>query len=161
MNIALYSFNRLEVDLVDNLSKKIKSTLKNIDKIYLYTENTLKERLSQRTGLNELLNDYKKEKIDMIVFQSITAIGTDDYIQSLILNKLMKSNIHFYLIDLEMDSESEKAKMFMQTKIFMGKAIRKENMRRSKIANDMLKQLQEGKVKFYTYCRVDNDSHNK
>ena len=43
----------------------------------------------------------------------------------------------------------------------MGKAIRKENMRRSKIANDMLKQLQEGKVKFYTYCRVDNDSHNK
>ena len=88
MNIALYSFNRLEVDLVDNLSKKIKSTFKNIDKIYLYTENTLKERLSQRTGLNELLNDYKKEKIDMIVFQSITAIGTDDYIQSLILNKL-------------------------------------------------------------------------
>lgn len=161
MNIALYSFNRLEVNLVENLSKEIKSKFKNIDKIYLYTENTLKERLSQRTALNELLNDYKKEKIDMIVFQSITAIGTDDYIQSVILNKLMKSNIHFYFIDLEMDSESEESKMFIHTKIFMGESIRKENMRRSKVVNDMLKQLQEGKVKFFTYCRVSNDSQNK
>lgn len=161
MNVALYSFKRLEANLVVTLNNKIREKFKSVDKIYIYTENTLKERMSQRLALKELLKDYENKKINIIVFESIEAIGTDDYIQSVILNKLMKNNIDFYLMDIDVDSKLEESKMLISIKIFMGETIRNENIKRSKTVNNLLNKLENGKVKFYTYCRVSNDSQLK
>lgn len=60
MNVGIYSFSRLECNQINILSIKIKDKLL-VNNIYLYLENTTKQRISKREAFIELLWTMKKE----------------------------------------------------------------------------------------------------
>ena len=57
MNIGIYNFKTLKLS---EINKIIFETDLNIDEVYIYSENTAKERIEHRKGLEKIINDYKK-----------------------------------------------------------------------------------------------------
>lgn len=70
MNIGLYSFERLEIKKLEEISNKIKTIYwgENVN-IYIYSENTVKQRIKERQALYQMIEDYEKGKIEVIIFE--------------------------------------------------------------------------------------------
>lgn len=87
MKVGLYSFERMELAQINKLLKKINERLR-VDKIYLYSENTCKERYSQREGFKKMLEDYQNKKIDIIAVENLNSFGKDGNVKLQILKEL-------------------------------------------------------------------------
>ncbi len=77
MHVGLYSFKRMKLAEAKLLGCDIKRLLE-VDDILLYLENTNKERIIERKALEMMLDDYDKHKIQLIVFEDMKALGSDD-----------------------------------------------------------------------------------
>lgn len=120
MNVGIYSFETLEVQKINMIDSQVKKRFKDVEKVYVYSENTLKQEISQRVGLRKMLKDYKNKKISIIVLENMKALGTEFYLQSMILKKLMKNNNKFYILDIGVDSTSKDGIEFINTLISIG-----------------------------------------
>src|SRR5574344_1606733 len=99
MNFGLYSFKTLELNKIKELERKIMDNFPNANKICIYSENTNKQRLCKRDGLEKMLTDYTQKKIDFIAFENIEALGTELYIATEVIEKLNDSNVNFIILD--------------------------------------------------------------
>jgi len=99
MNIGLYSFQNPELIETSKLIKELKNMFI-IDNIYMYSENTNKERIEYRDGLKRLIEDYRNKKIDIIAFKDLNSLGSNRYIRGKILQTLLEGNYDFSFINL-------------------------------------------------------------
>lgn len=132
MDVAFYSFKRIEVGQVHKIGLKIKEENPFTDKIYIYTENTNKQRISCRQGFRQMVEDYKKSKFDVIIFESFKSMSEDEYTRGLMLKELMKQNIKFYFLDKHLTSNSEVDKSILLIQVYIAESIKKSNNQRSK-----------------------------
>lgn len=95
MNVGLYSFETFEVCKIENLKKFIYEIMGRKCGIYIYSENTRKERLSKRDGLRKMLEDYRNSKIDIIFFEDRKALGSDDYTSFRVLKVLSDEKVNY------------------------------------------------------------------
>ena len=95
MNIGIYNFKTLKLS---EINKIIFETDLNIDEVFIYTENTTKERIEQRKGLEKIIEDYKKGAIDVIVFEKSSSLGTSDFTKSLVIKEFMKNKCRYYCV---------------------------------------------------------------
>ena len=63
--------------------------------IYIYSENTRKERLSKRDGLRKMLEDYRNLKIKIIFFEDRKALGMDEYTTYRVLKILSDEKVNY------------------------------------------------------------------
>ena len=134
MNVGIYSFSRLECNQVNILSIKIKDKLL-VNNIYLYLENTTKQRISKREALYRIIKDYEQGIIDAIVFEDFKALGSDLYIRGKILKLLLENNISFFFIKEDIESTSIIGKEQIKIMIFTSTKFIEENDRRSVMEN--------------------------
>lgn len=95
MNVGLYSFETFEFSKVENLKKLIYEIMGRKCEIYIYSENTRKERLSKRDGLRKMLEDYRESKINIIFFEDRKALGSDDYTTYRVLKILSDEKVNY------------------------------------------------------------------
>jgi len=95
MNVGLYSFETFELSKVENLKKLIYEIMGRKCGIYIYSENTRKERLSKRDGLRKMLEDYRNSKIDIIFFENRKSLGSDEYTSYRVLKILSDENVKY------------------------------------------------------------------
>lgn len=95
MKVGLYSFKTMEFSKIENLRNHIFRMFGRKCEIYIYSENTRKEKLAKRDGLRKILEDYRNSKIDMIVFENREALGTDEYNSYRILKILSDEKVKF------------------------------------------------------------------
>lgn len=98
MNVGIYSFQTMELIQINKLIKKINERLK-IDKIYLYSENTHKERYCKREGFKKMLEDYQNKKIDIIAVESLESFGKDGNVKLQILKELQERRYKLIFIN--------------------------------------------------------------
>lgn len=134
MNVGIYSFSRLECNQVNILSIKIKDKLL-VNNIYLYLENTTKQRISKREALYRIIKDYEQGIIDAIVFEDFKSLGSDLYIRGKILKLLLENNISFFFIKEDFESTSIIGKEQIKIMIFTATKFKEENDRRSVMGN--------------------------
>ena len=138
MNVGFYSFYRLEFSQIYILNIKIKDKLP-ANNIYIYSENTGKQRINKREALNKIIDDYNQKIIDCIVFENIKALGSDFYMRSKILKILIENNINFIFLEENIVSTSLIKKEKIEMMIFMADTLKEEHDRRSKIGNNIKK----------------------
>lgn len=138
MNVGFYSFYRLEFSQIYILNIKIKDKLP-ANNIYIYSENTTKQRINKREALNKIIDDYNQKIIDCIVFENLKALGSDFYMRSKILKILIENNINFIFLEENIVSTSSVKKEKIEMMIFMANRLKEEHDRRSKIGNNIKK----------------------
>lgn len=135
MNIGLYSFKMFEAQMVEIANIKIKYKLLKVSNVYLYSENTTKQRINKRDGFYKMLQDYLQGKIDIIVFENMQSLGSDIYIRGELLKLLLKLHIDFFLIEEDILSTSCIGTEVLNIIIYMIAKSKKENDKRSKMGN--------------------------
>lgn len=110
MNIGLYSFDTIEFNKLKNIIQKMPFQF---DNLYLYTENSDKERIRKRDGFNRIIEDYKSKKIDKIVFEDGLSLGSSQYIRSQIFKRLLYSNCEYHCIDEAEVNDADYIRMFI------------------------------------------------
>lgn len=138
MNVGFYSFYRLEFSQIYILNIKIKDKLP-ANNIYIYSENTTKQRINKREALNKIIDDYNQKIIDCIVFENLKELGSDFYMRSKILKILIENNINFIFLEENIVSTSLVKKEKIEMMIFMANRLKEEHDRRSKIGNNIKK----------------------
>lgn len=138
MNVGFYSFYRLEFSQIYILNIKIKDKLP-ANNIYIYSENTEKQRINKREALNKIIDDYNQKIIDCIVFENLKALGNDFYMRSKILKILIENNINFIFLEENIVSTSLIKKEKIEMMIFMADTLKEEHDRGSKIGNNIKK----------------------
>lgn len=141
MNIGLYSFKTMNVNEINKLSEKLNDKFIYTKNIYIYSENTSKQKLSKRIGLEKIIKDYEKKKISLIAVKSINSFGSDLYINSEILMMLKEKEISFFIIDEDMESKSDVARKKIDTINFIEKTAKEENDKRSRIGKIIKEQM--------------------
>lgn len=136
MNIGLYSFERLEIKKLEGISNKIKTIYwgENVN-IYIYSENTVKQRIKERQALYQMIEDYEKGKIEVIIFENNQAFGSDLYTRSEILKMLLKKNIKFEIIEDSIVSTSIVGKKMLNMSLYFADYAKKDNDERSIMGN--------------------------
>ncbi len=136
MNIGLYSFERLEIKKLEEISNKIKTIYwgENVN-IYIYSENTVKQRIKERQALYQMIEDYEKGKIEVIIFENNQAFGSDLYTRSEILKMLLKKNIKFEIIEDSIVSTSIVGKKMLNMSLYFAEYAKKDNDERSIMGN--------------------------
>ena len=95
MNIGIYNFKTLKLS---EINKIIFETDLNVDEVYIYTENTSKERIEHRKGLEKIINDYKNGIIDIIVFEKSSSLGSCDFIKAQVIREFIKNECRYYCV---------------------------------------------------------------
>lgn len=95
MNVGLYSFKTFEFSKIEYLKKIIYQIMGRKCGIYIYSENTRKERLSKRDGLRKMLEDYRESKINIIFFEDREALGSDEYTSYRVLKILSDEKVNY------------------------------------------------------------------
>lgn len=136
MNIGLYSFERLEIKKLEEISNKIKTIYwgENVN-IYIYSENTVKQRIKERQALQQMIEDYEKGKIEVIVFEDSQALGSDLFTRSKILKTLLIKDINFRIIEDSIDSTSGIGKLKLNTLLIFAQYAKEDNDKRSIMGN--------------------------
>lgn len=136
MNIGLYSFQRLEMKKLENLNNEIKvKCLGFKTNIYIYSENTVKQRIKERQALHQMIQDYESGKIEVIYFENRDALGSDLYTRSEILKMLLKKNINFEIIEDSISSTSATGKLMLNMSLIFAESAKKDNDKRSIMGN--------------------------
>lgn len=141
MNIGLYSFKTMNVNEINKLSEKLNDKFIYTKNIYIYSENTSKQKLSKRIGLEKIIKDYEKKKISLIAVKSINSFGSDAYINSEILMMLKEKEISFFIIDEDIESKSDVARKKIDIINFIEKTAKEENDKRSRIGKIIKEQM--------------------
>lgn len=141
MNVGLYSFETFEVSKVEKLKKLIYEIMGRKCGIYIYSENTRKERLSKRDGLRKMLEDYSNSKIKIIFFEDRKALGSDDYTSFSVLKVLSDEKVNYTSLLDEIKYTSE-GKMQMEILAVYENYIKKYADERSRMGQK-LKARQE------------------
>lgn len=154
MNIGLYSFQRLEIKKLEGISNKIKTSYwgENV-KIYIYSENTVKQRIEDRQALHQMIEDYENGKIELIVFEDNQAMGSDLYIRSKILRMLLIKNINFRIIEDSIESTSSIDRLKLDTLLMFAQYAKEDNDKRSIMGN-----IVKDKNKEIVYVRHKGDT---
>ena len=136
MNIGLYSFERLEIKKLEGISNKIKTIYwgENVN-IYIYSENTVKQRIKERQALYQMIEDYEKGKIEVIIFENNEALGSDSYTRSEIIKLLQKKDIRFTIVENSIDSTSADGKIKLSILVSLAEYAKKDNDERSIMGN--------------------------
>ena len=132
MNIGLYSFKNMELIKTSNLIGKL-NRIFYLDDILLYSENTSREKMSQRFGFKKLLEDYDSNVIDIIVFEDIKSLGSDNYIRSQIYKALLSGNYEFYLLNQNLSSSKRQDRIFLKYIIDHEETLKNRMNERSKM----------------------------
>ena len=144
MNVGLYSFERLEVKKLEGISNKIKNYYFGAKvNIYIYSENTVKQRLKERQALYQMIEDYEKGKIEVIVFENNEALGSDSYTRSEIIKLLQKKDIRFIIVENSIDSTSADGKIKLSFSVSLAEYAKKNNDERSIMGNIIKEQNKE------------------
>ena len=143
MNVGLYSFETFEVSKVENLKNYIYKLMRRKCGIYIYSENTRKERLSKRDGLRKMLEDYRNSKIDMIFFEDRKALGNDDYTSFRVLKILSDEKVNYSSLTdgINYTSEGKMQMEFLTAFEHYIKMNADERSRRGQIYKEKLKQI--------------------
>ena len=143
MNVGLYSFETFEVSKVENLKILIHQLIRRKCGIYIYSENTNKERLSKRDGLRKMLEDYRNSKIDIIFFEDREALGSDEYTSYRILKILSDEKVNYTSLKDGLNNSSY-GKLQMELIAFFENYAKKYSDERSRMGQkfkDRQKQL--------------------
>jgi len=148
MNVGLYSFVTMDVKTVQKLSEEITHRLINVDDIFIYSENTNKERMSKRDGFKNMLQDYAKGKINVVVFQNLQTLGKDDIVRGELLQDLMGNRVKFFFIEAEMESVTDTGKNMLEATIFFSNKMKEINTEKSKRAskNKIIEEWKKKKI---------------
>lgn len=141
MNVGLYSFKTIELIQTSSLIKLINNMF-NADNIFLYSENTAKEKMSQRFGFNKLLEDYKLKEIDIIVFEDMKSLGNDSYVKSRIYKTLLSLDCEFYFLKEHLGFSKDYNKKIFNTIINYEEIVKAKMDERSRVG-----QLYKSKMK--------------
>jgi len=95
MKVGLYSFKTMEFSKIERLKNLIHDLMRRKCEIYIYSENTRKERLSKRDGLRKMLEDYRNSKINIIFFEDREALGSDAYTSFQVLKVLSDEKVKY------------------------------------------------------------------
>lgn len=144
MNIGLYSFNTIEVKQVEKLKNDIIQGFLCVDNIYLYSENTTKQRIQCRQAFRKIIEDYKNKKIDWIVFEDYNTMSQDYYTRGLMLKELLENKCNFEFLKENINSQSNK--IITELQIHMSNYLKESNDERSRRGNKIAKMLKDEKV---------------
>ncbi len=132
MNVGLYSFKNIELIKTSNFISKLNKFL-NLDNIFLYSENTSREKMNQRFGFKKLLEDYDAKIIDIIVFEDTKSLGSDNYIRSQIYKILLSGDYEFYFLNENLSSSEKQDRIFLKYIIDFEESLKTRMDKRSKI----------------------------
>lgn len=136
MNIGLYSFKNMELIKTSNFISKLNKFF-NLDNIFLYSENTSREKMNQRFGFKKLLEDYDAKIINIIVFEDIKSLGSDNYVRSQIYKILLSGNYEFYFLNENLSSSRRQDRMFLKYIIDFEEVLKTRMDKRSKIGQHL------------------------
>lgn len=131
MNVGLYSLNTMELKEISNIITDTRFTL-GVKKIFLYSENTKKEKMSKRFVFRKMLEDYEKGKIELIVFKNLKSIGKDKYIRSQILKELLLKDYKFCTLEENHNNLNLSGRIFTKNLIAEIEEEKKYNEQRDK-----------------------------
>ena len=89
--------------------------------------------MSQRFGFKKLLEDYDSNVIDIIVFEDIKSLGSDNYIRSQIYKALLSGNYEFYLLNQNLSSSKRQDRIFLKYIIDHEETLKNRMNERSKM----------------------------
>ena len=118
MNIGLYSFKNMELIKTSNFISKLNKFF-NLDNIFLYSENT------------------SREIINIIVFEDIKSLGSDNYVRSQIYKILLSGNYEFYFLNENLSSSRRQDRMFLKYIIDFEEVLKTRMDKRSKIGQHL------------------------
>lgn len=116
MNVGLYSLKTMELKENSILITDIRF-IPGVEQIFLYSENTEKEKRAKRVVFRKMLEDYKKRKIELIVFKNLAAIGKDKYERCQILKELLLNDYKFCTIEENHNNLNDFGKIFTKNLI--------------------------------------------
>ncbi len=153
MNVGLYSLKNMTAMEIGKLSRIIQKIFP-INDIYVYSENTPKQRISRREGLKKIIQDYNKEKVDLIVFEKLSSLGSDACIKGEALELLMKEKVKFFVIQENIDSTLEIGKQQIKMLTLIGEQQKEMNEQRNRTSNIDSREMKN----VFLYARVGNQN---
>lgn len=130
MNVGVYSFEIMKFKELEFLNTNSMFMI-GIEDIYLYSENNAKERIKEKTIFEKMLNDYKSEKIKLIIIKKLDSLGNNKYEKKKKLKELLENNYRFYCFEGNIHNLNTGGKIFTKNLI----AELEENTRGSVIKN--------------------------
>lgn len=130
MNVGVYSFEIMKFKELEFLNTNSMFMI-GIEDIYLYSENNAKERIKEKTIFEKMLNDYKSEKIKLIIIKKLDSLGNNKYEKMKKLKELSENNYRFYCFEGKIHNLNTGGKIFTKNLI----AELEENTRGSVIKN--------------------------
>lgn len=146
MNVGLYSFETLELNKAENLKKLIYEMIGHKCKIYIYSENTRKQRLSKRDGLRKMLEDYRESKINIIFFEDRNALGSDEYTSYRVLKILSDEKVNYTSLNDGLNCTSE-GKLQMELIAFFENYAKKYSDERSRMGQKFKERQKQLNIK--------------
>lgn len=145
MNVGLYSFKTMKLIEAKLLGCNI-NRLFNVDDILLYSESTNRERMSERRALKKMLDDYDQNKIDLIVFKDMKALGSDAYMICKMLKQLLLNNYKFFCINERINSLDSRG--IIHTKVIINSIEEEKKIadKRSRVGNEAKKYKIKKKI---------------
>ena len=151
MNVGLYSLKNMTARKIGKLSRIIQKIFP-VNDIYTYSENIPKQRISKREGLKKIIQDYNEGKVDLIVFEKLSSLGSDACIKGKALELLMKEKVKFFIIQENIDSTLEIGKQKIQILILIGEKQKEMNEQRNRTSNIDSREMKN----VFIYTRVGN-----
>lgn len=126
LSVGLYNYRILDVKSLNRICKKIENAI-SVFNIYPYFENTTNVlNVDNRNTFERMLLDYKVSYIDIVVFDNFLSLGKSEIIQGQLLKRLIDEKIHFFVLDENIDSNSELGKELISLKIAYAEKQRNE-----------------------------------
>lgn len=142
MNVGVYSFKRVELrEATECVRQIINPGL--VDNIFIYSENTNKERMSQREAFKKVLDDYEKRKIELIVFKDLDSIGQSTYVRALIFRELINRKCKYCSVKENIHNFNIGGRLFTTALIKQALDEKKYGDERSKIGQEIKRKLKE------------------
>lgn len=116
MNVGVYSFEIMKFKELEFLNTNSMFMI-GIEDIYLYSENNAKERIKEKTIFEKMLNDYKSEKIKLIIIKKLDSLGNNKYEKMKKLKELSENNYRFYCFEGKIHNLNTGGKIFTKNLI--------------------------------------------
>ena len=116
MNVGVYSFEIMKFKELEFLNTNSMFMI-GIEDIYLYSENNAKERIKEKTIFEKMLNDYKSEKIKLIIIKKLDSLGNNKYEKMKKLKELLENNHRFYCFEGNIHNLNTAGKIFTKNLI--------------------------------------------
>ena len=130
MNVGVYSFEIMRFKELEFLNTNSMFMI-GIEDIYLYSENNVKERIKEKTIFEKMLNDYKSEKIKLIIIKKLDSLGNNKYEKMKKLKELLENDYRFYCFEGNIHNLNAGGKIFTKNLI----AELEETTRRPELKN--------------------------